>query len=79
MPSISVRRLYQDNQQKLQMTWVAGTAGGDNRIAVEADRPALALVGHLNFIHHNQAQVCSAWNKPKPLLLWTSYSIFLWH
>ena len=57
MPSISVRRLYQDNQQKLQMTWVAGAAGGDNRIAVEADRPALALVGHLNFIHHNQAQV----------------------
>ncbi len=29
----------------------------DNRICVEADRPALALVGHLNFIHHNQVQV----------------------
>lgn len=57
MPSISVRKLYQDNQQKLQMAWTAGTAGGDNRISVEADRPALALVGHLNFIHHNQVQV----------------------
>ena len=57
MPSISVRRLYQDNQRKLQMSWTAGTAGSDNRICVEAERPALALVGHLNFIHHNQVQV----------------------
>ena len=57
MPSISVRRLYQDNQKKLQLSWAAGTAGGDNRIVVEADRPVLALVGHLNFIHHNQVQV----------------------
>ena len=57
MPSVSVRKLYQDNQQKLQLAWAAGAAGGDNRIAVEADRPVLALVGHLNFIHHNQVQV----------------------
>ncbi|MDK4688129.1 HPr(Ser) kinase/phosphatase [Kingella negevensis] len=57
MPSVSVRRLYQDNQQKLQMSWTAGTAGSDNRIAIDTDRPALALVGHLNFIHHNQVQV----------------------
>ena len=34
MPSISVRRLYQDNQRKLQMSWTAGTAGSDNRICV---------------------------------------------
>ena len=57
MPSVSVRRLYQDNQQKLQMAWVAGNSGSDNRITVAADRPVLALVGHLNFIHHNQVQV----------------------
>lgn len=57
MPSISVRQLYQDNQEKLQMSWTAGTAGSDNRIVVEADKHALALVGHLNFIHHNQIQV----------------------
>ncbi|MCG6504878.1 HPr(Ser) kinase/phosphatase [Kingella sp. SNUBH-2017] len=57
MPSVSVRRLYQDNQQKLQMAWVAGNSGSDNRISVAADRPVLALVGHLNFIHHNQVQV----------------------
>ncbi|KLT73099.1 serine kinase [Neisseria arctica] len=57
MPSVSVRRLYQDNQTKLQLAWAAGTAGADNRIGVEADKPVLALVGHLNFIHPNQVQV----------------------
>lgn len=57
MPSVSVRRLYQDNQQKLQMTWAAGTAASDNRISLDSERPILALVGHLNLIHHNQVQV----------------------
>lgn len=57
MPSISVRRLYQDNQSKLKLAWAAGTAGIDNRISIEADKPLLALVGHLNFIHPNQVQV----------------------
>ena len=57
MPSISVRSLYQDNQHKLQLAWAAGAAGADNRIGVEADKPVLALVGHLNFIHPNQVQV----------------------
>lgn len=57
MPSITVRRLYQDNQQKLQMSWAAGAAASDNRISVETDKAVLALVGHLNFIHHNQIQV----------------------
>ena len=57
MPSISVRRLSQDNQSKLKLAWAAGTAGIDNRISVEADKPLLALVGHLNFIHPNQVQV----------------------
>lgn len=57
MPSVSVRRLYQDNQQKLQMTWAAGTAASDNRIILDSERPILALVGHLNLIHHNQVQV----------------------
>ncbi|WP_274571285.1 HPr(Ser) kinase/phosphatase [Neisseria leonii] len=60
MPSISVRRLYQDNQHKLQLAWAAGTAGADNRIGIEADKPVLALVGHLNFIHPNQVQVIGA-------------------
>lgn len=51
MPSISVRRLFSDNQHKLELAWAAGNSGADNRIGVEADKPVLALVGHLNFIH----------------------------
>jgi len=57
MPSISVRHLFSDNQHKLQLAWAAGNSGADNRIGVEADKPVLALVGHLNFIHPNQVQV----------------------
>ena len=57
MPSISVRRLYQDNQSKLKLAWAAGTAGIANSNSVEADKPLRALVGHLNFIHPNQVQV----------------------
>lgn len=57
MPGISVRRLYQDNQQKLQLAWAAGTAGADSRIFVDGDRPTFSLVGHLNFIHPNRIQV----------------------
>lgn len=57
MPSITVRKLYQDNQHKLQMAWAAGSTGSDNRISVEVGKVAQALVGHLNFIHHNQVQV----------------------
>ncbi|MBQ9258681.1 MAG: HPr kinase/phosphorylase [Neisseriaceae bacterium] len=60
MPSISVRRLYQDNQQKLQLSWVAGNGGADNRIYESNERPVLALVGHLNFIHPNRVQVIGA-------------------
>ncbi|MBQ9683288.1 MAG: HPr kinase/phosphorylase [Neisseriaceae bacterium] len=60
MPSISVRRLYQDNQHKLQLSWAGGTGGADNRIQESSERPVLALVGHLNFIHPNRVQVIGA-------------------
>jgi HPr kinase/phosphorylase len=57
MPSVSVRKLYQDNQQKLNLTWVAGRSGSDNLIGNDDQRPTLSLVGHLNFIHPNRVQV----------------------
>lgn len=60
MPSITVRKLYQDNQQKLNLTWIAGRAGSDNLIRNDDQRPTLALVGHLNFIHPNRVQVLGA-------------------
>lgn len=57
MPGISVRKLFQDNQSKLQLAWSAGTEGADTRISIEGERPVSALVGHLNFIHPNRIQV----------------------
>ncbi len=57
MPSITVRRLYQDNCQKLNLTWVAGASGTDNRIGNDDRSPTLALVGHVNLIHPNRIQV----------------------
>ncbi|WP_434777523.1 HPr(Ser) kinase/phosphatase [Neisseria sp. Ec49-e6-T10] len=56
MPSITVRRLYKDNQAKLRLTWIAGTTGSDNILTTDKGR-STALVGHLNFIHPNQVQV----------------------
>ena len=57
MPSISVRRLFNDNVNKLDLVWVAGTSGGDHRIHTDDQRPTLALVGHVNLIHPNSVQV----------------------
>lgn len=57
MPSISVRQLYEDNHVKLKLAWTAGMIGADNLIGLDVDRPSMALVGHLNFIHPNKVQV----------------------
>ena len=88
MPSISVRRLFSDNQHKLELAWAAGNSGADNRIGVEADKPVLALVGHLNFIHPNQIQVVgvakpniyAVWNRANSAMISASFSTFpcLW-
>ncbi len=56
MPSITVRRLYKNNQIKLKLSWIAGTTGADNLLTSDQEQ-ATALVGHLNFIHPNQVQV----------------------
>lgn len=59
MPSITVRKLYKDNQTKLKLSWIAGTTGADNLLTSDQEQTA-ALVGHLNFIHPNQVQVIGA-------------------
>jgi HPr kinase/phosphorylase len=57
MPTITVRQLYQDNQEKLGLSWLAGSAGADNVISNDESKATRALVGHLNFIHPNRVQV----------------------
>ena len=56
MQQISVARLYEDNKDKLGLTWTNGQRGGD--VFVRRDTSdAPALVGHLNLIHPNRIQV----------------------
>jgi HPr kinase/phosphorylase len=56
MQQISVARLYEDNKDKLGLTWTEGQLGGE--VFVRRDTSdAPALVGHLNLIHPNRIQV----------------------
>ena len=58
MPRISVRQLFEDNEAKLQMVWVASKEATETMIVSgEEGKSSLALVGHLNFIHPNRIQV----------------------
>lgn len=58
LPSIPVRKLFQDNQEKLQLTWVAGALGADKTLQFDDDENYnVAMIGHLNFIHPNRIQV----------------------
>lgn len=57
MPSISVRKLFQDNQHKLELSWVAGTSSADMQISNDKQHSTRALVGHLNVLHPNRVQV----------------------
>ncbi|QDQ26411.1 HPr kinase/phosphorylase [Chitinimonas arctica] len=59
MPQITVRQLFIDNAEKLRLTWLAGQSGANNLLSNEthAQKPAHALVGHLNFVHPNRIQV----------------------
>lgn len=56
--SITVAELYREATDKLQLTWVAGRDGGDRQLNSDTvQKPTLALIGHLNFVHPNRVQV----------------------
>ncbi len=55
---ITVAELYGQVAHRLQLTWCAGRAGGDRQLTSETvQKPSLALIGHLNFVHPNRVQV----------------------
>ena len=61
MPQITVQRLFEETRQKLELTWVSGATGGAKLLTSETvQKPTLALIGHLNFVHHNRVQVLGA-------------------
>ena len=58
MPQLSIARLFEDNRDKLKLTWVAGRAGGAKNLSTEVIKgSSKGLIGHLNFIHPNWIQV----------------------
>ena len=61
MTQITVQHLFEDTRQKLDLAWVAGATGGAKLLTSETvQKPSLALIGHLNFVHPNRVQVLGA-------------------
>jgi len=56
MLQTTVARLYEDNRDRLSLTWVCGEGGGGALIRQDPGESA-AFVGHLNLIHPNRIQV----------------------
>jgi HPr kinase/phosphorylase len=58
MPQLSIARLFEDNSEKLKLTWQAGREGGAKDLNSELIKHSYkGLIGHLNFIHPNWIQV----------------------
>ena len=61
MAQITVQQLFEDTRQKLELAWIAGNTGGSKLLTSETvQKPSLALIGHLNFVHPNRVQVLGA-------------------
>ncbi len=55
---ITVSELFQQAGERLQLCWIAGRAGGDRQLTSDTvQKPSLALIGHMNFVHPNRVQV----------------------
>jgi HPr kinase/phosphorylase len=55
---VSVEALFRDMAEQLGLQWVGGRNGGRRTLSSETiQKPTLALIGHLNFVHPNRVQV----------------------
>ncbi|MGB9129694.1 MAG: HPr(Ser) kinase/phosphatase [Thiobacillus sp.] len=55
---VTVETLFRDMAEQIDLQWVAGRNGGQRVLSSETiQKPALALIGHLNFVHPNRVQV----------------------
>lgn len=58
MQQISVRQMFEETGERLALKWVAGSEGGTRQLTSDTvQKPTLALIGHLNFVHPNRVQV----------------------
>ena len=61
MRQVSVERLFDENRDRLGLTWLADRQGGNRMLTGEiALKPTLGLVGHMNFIHPFRIQLLGA-------------------
>jgi len=58
---VSIEKLYDDNQMRLGMSWLAGHHGGNKVLTGEAElKPTIGQVGHMNLIHPFRIQILGA-------------------
>ena len=58
MPTANVQQLFNDNREKLNLTWVAGKHGGGRTVPVGGLYGAkVGIIAHLNLIHPQRFQV----------------------
>jgi HPr kinase/phosphorylase len=57
---VNIQQLFEDKQERLALTWVAGADGGAKILDSEIVKASSqGLIGHLNLIHKNWVQVLS--------------------
>ncbi len=60
MPLLSIAKLFADNREALQLSWLAGEFHADMTLDGRAiQNSAQGLIGHLNFYHPNWIQIFS--------------------
>src|SRR5512132_3208781 len=58
---VTVQRLFEDNESRLSLTWLAGRQGGNKVLTGDsALKPTIGQVGHMNFIHPFRIQILGA-------------------
>ena len=61
MAQINIRQFFDDKQERLSLTWVAGTDGAAKILdSDQVNISNMGLIGHLNLIHPNWVQVISS-------------------
>ena len=61
MAGVNIRQLFEDKQERLGLTWVAGADGADHSLdSATMDASNWGLIGHMNLVHPNWIQVFSA-------------------
>jgi len=60
MAQVNIRQLFEDKQERLALSWVAGADGAEKILdSEEVNHSDRGLIGHLNLIHPNWVQVLS--------------------